>query len=145
MCSSLRLAVTIEGCSVLFRRSKAQDVRSELSRLLNSQVGRQAARGWLELAGTIGATRGAAGLKGSLRARTCQAAIRTLRATAALAALPCPCRRRTSTWGRCRGFGGRQACWAASTAAHRSSGEPAFESRPRRDDSPDWWIRGTRP
>src|SRR5579875_516620 len=95
--SSPLLLVTGEGRSILFRRSLAQDVRSELSRLLNSQVGRQAARGWLELAGTIGAATDAAGLKGSWRASTCQLAIRILRATAALAALPCPCRRRTST------------------------------------------------
>ena len=75
----------------------AQRVRLELSRLLNSQMGRQAARELEELAGTIGAAARAAGLKGWLRASTCQQAISTLRATAALAALPCPCRCRTST------------------------------------------------
>src|SRR5438552_14907573 len=113
--------------SLLFRRSLAHRVRLELSRLLNSQMGRQAARELGELAGTVGAAAGAAGLKGSLRASTCQQAIRTLRATAALAALPFPCRRRT-----------RQPCWAASTAAQRKSGEPAFDSRPVRELSPDW-------
>src|SRR6266496_749557 len=123
--------------SRLFRRSVAQCVRLELSRLLNSQRGRQAARELEELAGTVGAAALAAGLKGSLRASTCQQAIRTLRATAALAALPFPCRRRTSTYSRCQGFWGRQPCWAASTAAQRRSGEPAFDSRPVREDSPD--------
>src|SRR5439155_19701079 len=82
--------------SLLFRRSLAQCVRLELSRLLNSPKRRQAARELEELAGTAGAAE-AAGLKGSLRASTCQQAISTLRATAALAALPFPCRRRTST------------------------------------------------
>jgi hypothetical protein len=46
-------------------------------------MGRQAARELEEFAGTIGAAELAAGLKGSLRASTCQQAIRTLRATAA--------------------------------------------------------------
>src|SRR6266568_3454457 len=99
-------------------------------------MGRQAAREVEELA---------AGLKVSLRASTCQQAISTLRATAALAALPFPCRRRTSTYSRCQGFCGRQPCWAASTAAQRRSGEPAFESRPVRELSPDWCTRGTKP
>ena len=59
--------------------------RWELSRLLNSIKGRQAAKAKRELAGTevdLGA-----GLKGSLRESMCQAAIRILRATAALAEL----------------------------------------------------------
>src|SRR3954451_12311611 len=81
-----------------FGARAAQDVRSELSRLLNSQAGRQAARGWPELAGTVGAAaEAAAGLNGCWRDHTCQTAIRTLRATADLAALPLPCLARTST------------------------------------------------
>jgi hypothetical protein len=62
--------------------------RWELSRLLNSIRGRQAAKATRELAGTeappvdLGA-----GLKGWLRESMCQTAIRILRATAALAAL----------------------------------------------------------
>ena len=57
----------------------------ELSRLLNSMQGRQAARKQRELAEAGSGRRGAAGLKGCWRERTCQAAIRILRATAALA------------------------------------------------------------
>ena len=59
--------------------------RWELSRLLNSIKGRQAAKATGELAETevdLGA-----GLNGSLRESMCQAAIRILRATAPLAAL----------------------------------------------------------
>jgi hypothetical protein len=61
------------------------DCSWELSRLLNSMRGRQAARKQRELAGTGVVPRGRLGLKGSLRERTCQVAIRTLRATADLA------------------------------------------------------------
>jgi hypothetical protein len=57
---------------------------SERSRLLNSMRGRQAARKQRELAETE-PPRGRLGLKGSSRERTCQEAIRTLRATADLA------------------------------------------------------------
>jgi hypothetical protein len=57
----------------------------ELSRLLNSMRGRQAARKQRELAEAGSGRRGAAGRKGCWRERTCQAAIRILRATAALA------------------------------------------------------------
>jgi hypothetical protein len=62
--------------------------RWELSRLLNSIRGRQAAKAKREFAGTevLLVVRGA-GLKGSLRESMCQAAIRILRATAASAAL----------------------------------------------------------
>src|SRR4051794_6517610 len=50
-----------------------------------------------ELAGTTGAAaQAAAGLNGCWRDHTCQTAIKTLRATADLAALPLPCRARTS-------------------------------------------------
>src|SRR6266542_311347 len=68
--------------------------RWELSRLLNSITGRQAAKAKRELAGTE-VTLGA-GLKGSLRESMCQAAIRILRATAALAELWLPERWLTS-------------------------------------------------
>src|SRR5213596_4028511 len=62
--------------------------RWELSRLLNSIRGRQAAKAKRELAGTeVSAVERGAGLKGSLRESMCQAAIRILRATAALAEL----------------------------------------------------------
>src|SRR2546425_2332312 len=62
--------------------------RWELSRLLNSIRGRQAAKAKRELAGTgVPVVVLGAGLKGSLRESMCQAAIRILRATAALAAL----------------------------------------------------------
>jgi hypothetical protein len=62
--------------------------RWELSRLLNSIKGRQAAKAKRELAGTgVPAVVLGAGLNGSLRESMCQAAIRILRATAALAAL----------------------------------------------------------
>jgi hypothetical protein len=61
--------------------------RWELSRLLNSIKGRQAAKAKRELAGTeVPVVVLGAGLKGWLRESMCQAAIRILRATAALAA-----------------------------------------------------------
>src|SRR5215207_1254858 len=86
------------GAQFSFGARAAHHVRSELSRLLNSQAGRQAARGWPELAGTVGAVvQAAAGLNGCWRDHTCQTAIRILRATADLAALPLPWRSRTST------------------------------------------------
>ena len=43
------------------------------------------------------------------------------------------------------GLVGRHACWAASTAAQRSVREPALESAPVRERSPDWLIFGARP
>jgi hypothetical protein len=71
--------------------------RWELSRLLNSIKGRQAAKAKRELAGTeLPVVDLGAGLKGSLRESMCQAAIRILRATAALAALLLRERRTTS-------------------------------------------------
>src|SRR3954467_3783940 len=87
------------GAQFSFGARVSHRVRWELSRLLNSQAGRQAARGgaglgraarrggrgWRELAGTIGAAE-AAGLNGCWRDHTCQTAIRILRATADLAA-----------------------------------------------------------
>src|SRR5918911_1583598 len=53
-------------------------------------VGLQAARRMEELAGTGSVARGALGLNGSPSERMCQAAMRILRATAALAGLPLP-------------------------------------------------------
>src|SRR5207247_6606621 len=70
--------------------------RWELSRLLNSIRGRQAAKAKRELAGTEVAPVRGAGLKGSLRESMCQAAIRILRATAAFAELWLRERRPTS-------------------------------------------------
>src|SRR6266480_2867404 len=71
--------------------------RWELSRLLNSRRGRQAATAKRELAGTeVPLVLRGAGLKGWLRESMCQAAIRILRATAALAGLWLPERRPTS-------------------------------------------------
>ena len=71
--------------------------RWELSRLLNSIRGRQAAKAKRELAGTeVPPVDLGAGLKGWLRESMCQAAIRILRATAALAELLLPERRATS-------------------------------------------------
>jgi hypothetical protein len=70
--------------------------RWELSRLLNSIRGRQAAKAKRELAGTEVAPVRGAGLNGSLRESMCQAAIRILRATAALAELWLRERRLTS-------------------------------------------------
>jgi hypothetical protein len=64
----------------------------QLPRLLRSFVGFQTARRMEELAGTSLAALEALRLKGSLRARTCQEAIRILRATAALAGFDLPCR-----------------------------------------------------
>src|SRR3954451_10176503 len=60
----------------------------ELARLLNPLVGRQAARNVEELAEAgVSPPRGRLGLNAWSRARTCQAATRTLRATADLAGL----------------------------------------------------------
>ena len=64
----------------------------QLPRLLRSFVGFQSARRMEELAGTSFAALEALRLKGSLRASTCQEAIRTLRATAALAGFDLPWR-----------------------------------------------------
>ena len=71
----------------LFLGANRTPCRWELSRLLNSIRGRQAAKAKRELAGTEGAPVRGAGLKGWLRESMCQAAIRILRATAALAEL----------------------------------------------------------
>jgi hypothetical protein len=67
--------------------------RLQLPRLLRSFVGLQAARRMEELAGAGSVARGALGLNGCWSERTCQAAISTLRATAALAGLDLPWRR----------------------------------------------------
>src|ERR1700744_6183949 len=53
----------VEVGSFLFRRSAGADCSWELSRLLNSMQGRQAARKQRELAETGSGRRGAAGLK----------------------------------------------------------------------------------
>src|SRR5438067_7840408 len=74
-----------------------------------------AAKAFSEFAGTV-PPRGRLGVNGSPRARMCQAAIRILRATAALAG-PVPWRAATSAYRRCHGLEVRQADWAASTAA----------------------------
>jgi hypothetical protein len=71
--------------------------RWELSRLLSSIRGRQAAKAKRELAGTgVPAVVRGADLKGWLRESMCQAAIRILRVTAALAELVLPERPATS-------------------------------------------------
>src|SRR5436309_10625534 len=90
-------------------------------------------------------TVGRLGSKGSSRARTCQAAIKTLRATALLAGLDLPVRFLTSEYSRFQGFVGRHAHWAASIAAQRSARDPALDSAPVRELCPDWATRGARP
>ena len=78
-------------CSVLFRRLAAHTVSVGAVPAAQFLVGRQAARTQLEFAGTgVAAPRGREGLKGCWSASTCQLAISTLRATAALAGLPLP-------------------------------------------------------
>lgn len=86
--------VAPDGRSALSWRLACTPCRWELSRLFVSIRGRQAAKAKRELAGTE-VVRGA-GLKGWLRESMCQAAIRILRATAALAGLWLPERRLTS-------------------------------------------------
>jgi hypothetical protein len=82
---------------ISFLALDAHGVGWELSRFLSSIKGRQAAKAKWELAGTgVSAVVLGAGLKGSLRERMCQAAIRILRATAALAELLWRERRPTS-------------------------------------------------
>jgi hypothetical protein len=76
----------VEVGSVLFRSWWCDRFSFELSRLLNSSGGRQAARTLMELAGTVRvAPRGRLGLNGCWRESMCQAAVRTFRATADLA------------------------------------------------------------
>src|SRR6266542_6384049 len=76
------------GGSVLFRSWSCGRGSFELSRLLNSDEGRHAARTLMELAGTVRVPpRERLGLNGSRRESMCQLAISTLRATADLAAL----------------------------------------------------------
>src|SRR3954467_11902887 len=99
----------------------------------------------VELAGTGSVARGALGLNGWLRDRMCQEAMRILRATAALAGLALPWRRLMSVYRPCHGLLGRQACWEASTAAHRRVSGAALEIRPTRELWPDCLIRGVRP
>ena len=92
----------------------------QLPRLLSSFEGFQSARRMEELAGTSVVALEALRLKGSLRASRCQEAIRTLRATAALAKRPA--RRSTpAAWrrpaGRCHS---RCAPWPIASAGRRS-------------------------
>src|SRR6266550_5906193 len=69
------------GCSSLPWRLACTPCRWELSRLLSSIRGRQAAKAKRELAETgVPSVERGAGLKGSLRESMCQAAIRILRA-----------------------------------------------------------------
>ena len=82
----------------LFLGAGRTPCRWELSRFLSSIKGRQAAKAKWELAGTeVPLVVRGAGLKGWLRESMCQAAIRILRATAALAELLWRERRPTST------------------------------------------------
>ena len=85
---------------------------------------------------------GGAGLERLAAGEACQLAMRIFRATAALAGLLLPWRFLVSVWSRCQGLLGRQACWAASTAAQRSVSGPALESRPVRELCPDCLIVG---
>src|SRR3954452_22901452 len=73
----------VEGCSSLFRRC-GRSVSVGGASASQFRWGPQWARDRLELAGAALGWRCGGGLKGSLRERTCQAAIRILRATAAL-------------------------------------------------------------
>ena len=74
----------------------------------------------------------------------CQVVIRSFRATADFAGfLPWRCGDPAVVL--VEGILGRQAWLAASTAAQRSVREPAFDSRPVAERSPDWLIRGARP
>ena len=91
------LVLPYGGMLISFLALECTPCRWELSRLLNSITGRQAAKAKRELAGTeLPPVDLGAGLKGSLRESMCQAAIRILRATAALAELWLPERRATS-------------------------------------------------
>src|ERR687897_883669 len=89
------LSWLIGGTLISLSALSAHNLGWKLSRLLNSRAGRQAARKRLELAGT-GSLRGRLGLKGCSRLSTCQQAISTLRATAALAGFALPVRDLTS-------------------------------------------------
>src|SRR5260370_22436704 len=92
--------------------------RWELSRLLSSIRGRQAAKAKRELAETgVPSVERGAGLNGSLLESMCQAAIRILRATAAFAELWLRERRLTARWRRWQGLGSRQAWLAAAARA----------------------------
>src|SRR5438876_1379243 len=117
--------------------------RWELSRLLNSIKGRQAAKATGELAETE-VVRGA-GLKGWLRESICRAAIRTLRATAALAALVWRERRARAAYGSCQGLVSRRACLAAAAArpAGRRVAGLGGGAVPRLPP-PEAWTRGAR-
>ena len=94
-CLSSRLLVGVTSCDApgrldahLFLGVGRTPCRWELSRLLSSIRGRQAAKATRELAGTgVRSVVRGAGLKGWLRESMCQTAVRIVRATAALAAL----------------------------------------------------------
>ena len=91
-CGGSLLRWWVQGlASVLFRSWWCDRFSFELFRLLNSNEGRHAARTVMELAGTVLAPlRERLGLNGCWRESMCQAAVRILRATADLAALPLP-------------------------------------------------------
>jgi hypothetical protein len=94
--SGLFSALLLPPVAVVLLRSLsalgAHLVWLQLPRLLRSFVGFQTARRVEELAGTSLGALDAHRLKGSLRTRTCQQAISTLRATAALAGFDLPWR-----------------------------------------------------
>jgi hypothetical protein len=117
--------------------------RWELSRLLNSIGGRQAAKAKRELAGTeVRLVDLGAGLKGWLRESMCrdqdlarEGGLGGVVVAGAAADVE------VELW--CQRFDSRQACWAASTAAQPSSREPDLLSGPVGGrPSPDWWTRG---
>jgi hypothetical protein len=83
--SSSRCSLVVRWAHFSFGARVLAECSWELSRLLNSMRGRQAARKQRELAEAGWGRRGAAGLNGCWRDRTCQVAIRILRATADLA------------------------------------------------------------
>jgi hypothetical protein len=84
-------AVSDGGAEISFGAWRAPGLVAA-SRLLRSFVGFQTARRMEELAGTWSVALEALRLNGSLRVRTCQQAIRILRATAALAGFDLPWR-----------------------------------------------------
>src|SRR3954447_25972371 len=79
----------VEGCSSLFRRC-GRSVSVGAASASQFRWGPQWTRDRLELAGAVLGWRGWGALKGSFRESTCQAAIRTLRATSALAGFALP-------------------------------------------------------
>ena len=133
--SSGRSQLLDELGSFLFRRSGR---RSFLEQAASAAQFHAGPSGGQKAAGVAEA----GSLKGSWRESMCQAAIKSLRATADFAGF-LPWRRIGS--GDARGCRSRQASSAASTAAQRSVREPAFESGPVAERSPDWLTLGARP